>query len=111
VLPDGVTLLGVNLSSDKTTISTMTGDWTAHPVLLSLANIHMDIRMKSNSHAFLLVALLPCPKFLTKNRPVKTPGWGYDVLTCRAHSKIELSFERMKTLIKHTAMIRRAILE
>jgi hypothetical protein len=42
---------------------------------------------------------------------VKTPGRGYDILICRAHSKIELSFERMKTLIKHTAMIRRAILE
>ena len=47
----------------------MTGDRTTHPVLLSLANIHMDVRMKSNSHAFLLVALLPCPKFLNKNRP------------------------------------------
>ena len=70
-LPDGATLLGVNLSSDKTTISAMTGDRTAHPVLLSLANIHLDVRMKSNSHAFLLIALLPCPKFLNKHRPTR----------------------------------------
>ena len=46
----------------------MTGDRTAHPVLLSLANIHMDVRMKPSSHAFILLALLPCPKFLIKDK-------------------------------------------
>ena len=46
----------------------MTGDRTAHPVLLSLANIRTDVRMKSSNHAFLLVALLPCPKFITKEK-------------------------------------------
>ena len=45
----------------------MTGDRVAHPVLLSLANIRMDVRMKSSSHAFILAALLPCPKFLVKD--------------------------------------------
>ena len=69
ILPDGATLLGVILSSDKTNISVMTGDRIAHPVLLSLANIRMDVRMKSSSHAFVLTALLPCPKFLIKDRP------------------------------------------
>ena len=49
----------------------MTGDRTAHPVLLSLANVHMDVRMKPNTHAFVLVALLPCPKFLVKERPTR----------------------------------------
>jgi len=66
MLPEGATLLGAILSSDKTNISVMTGDRTAHPVLLSLANIRTDVRMKSSNHAFLLVALLPCPKFITK---------------------------------------------
>src|SRR5882757_9689441 len=46
----------------------MTGDRVAHPVLLSLANIHSDIRMKASHHTFLLVGLLPCPKFLTKDK-------------------------------------------
>lgn len=69
ILPDGATLLGVILSSDKTNISVMTGDRIAHPVLLSLANIRMDVRMKSSSHAFVLTALLPCPKFLIKIDP------------------------------------------
>lgn len=50
----------------------MTGDRVAHPVLLSLANIAMDIRMKSSSHAFVLIALLPCPKFLAKERAVRS---------------------------------------
>jgi len=68
MLPEGATLLGAILSSDKTNISVMTGDRTAHPVLLSLANIRTDVRMKSSNHAFLLVALLPCPKFITKEK-------------------------------------------
>jgi hypothetical protein len=68
MLPEGATLLGAILSSDKTNISVMTGDRTAHPVLISLANIHADVRMKSSSHAFLLVALLPCPKFVAKEK-------------------------------------------
>ena len=49
----------------------MTGDRVAHPVLLSLANIRMDVRMKSSNHAFVLVALLPCPKFLHKDRAIR----------------------------------------
>jgi len=71
MLPDGATLLGTILSSDKTNISVMTGDCTAHPVLLSLANIRADVRMKSSNHAFLLVALLPRPKFITKEKGVR----------------------------------------
>src|SRR5882757_8838093 len=51
----------------------MTGDRVAHPVLLSLANIHSDIRMKASHHAFLLVGLLPCPKFLTKDKSFRGP--------------------------------------
>lgn len=38
-LPSGGTLLGVVLSSDKTTVTSMTGDRVAHPLLLSVANI------------------------------------------------------------------------
>src|SRR6202789_1942847 len=46
----------------------MTGNRVAHPVLLSLANIRMDVRMKSSNHAFILIALLPCAKFIVKDR-------------------------------------------
>jgi hypothetical protein len=68
MLPPGATLLGVILSSDKTTISAMTGNRMAHPLLISLANLDMDFRGKVSHHAFLLLALLPIPKFLAKKK-------------------------------------------
>ncbi|KAG1808474.1 hypothetical protein EV424DRAFT_1574242 [Suillus variegatus] len=67
-LPGGATLLGTILSSDKTNISMMTGDRVAHPLLISLANIHMSTRLKSSSNAFVLTALLPVPKFIHKKK-------------------------------------------
>ncbi|KAJ6557091.1 hypothetical protein B0H10DRAFT_1847032 [Mycena sp. CBHHK59/15] len=70
-LPKGATVLGTILSSDKTQISAMTGNRQAHPVLISLADIDMDFRMKATHHAFLLLALLPIPKFLEKNKEIK----------------------------------------
>lgn len=63
-LPPGATLLGTILSSDKTNISAMTGGRVAHPLLISLANISMEFRNKASNHAFLLLALIPVPKFL-----------------------------------------------
>ena len=67
-MPAGATVLGTVLSSDKTNISAMTGGRTAYPLLLSIANIHMNVRMKASHHSLPLVALLPCAKFLTKNK-------------------------------------------
>ncbi|KAI5988816.1 hypothetical protein EDD15DRAFT_2172157 [Pisolithus albus] len=61
--PEGSTLCGVILSSDKTHITNMCGGKVAHPLLISLANIRMDIRNKGSSHAFLLLALMPIPAF------------------------------------------------
>ncbi|KAF8801574.1 hypothetical protein BYT27DRAFT_7261911 [Phlegmacium glaucopus] len=63
-LPQGATLFGTVLSSDKTNISAMTGNCMAHPLLISLANLKMNFRMKSSNHAFLLLALLPVPSFI-----------------------------------------------
>ncbi|KAG1880194.1 hypothetical protein F4604DRAFT_1922876 [Suillus subluteus] len=64
MLPCGATLLGTILSSDKTCITALSGDRVVHPLLISLANIHMATRLKSSSNTFLLTALLPVPKFL-----------------------------------------------
>ena len=50
----------------------MTGGRQAHPLLISLANILMDFRMKATNHAFLLLALLPISKFTHQDR--KTRG-------------------------------------
>jgi hypothetical protein len=50
----------------------MTGGRQAHPLLLSLAGLDMRFRMKASNRAFLLIALLPIPKFIHKDR--KTRG-------------------------------------
>ena len=50
----------------------MTGGRVAHPLLISLANLVMDFRAKATNHAFQLLALLPVPKFIHKDR--KTRG-------------------------------------
>ena len=61
---NGVTPLGVVLSSDKTNISVMTRNRMAHPLLISLANIDPDIHSKGSLHAHVLLALLPVASFL-----------------------------------------------
>ncbi|KAJ6577731.1 hypothetical protein B0H19DRAFT_1337416 [Mycena capillaripes] len=65
------TVLGAVLASDKTQLSRMTGNRQAHPLLITLANIDMDFRMKAVFHAFLLLALVPIPKFLVKNPEIR----------------------------------------
>jgi hypothetical protein len=67
----GATVLGVVLSSDKTNISAMTGGRSAHPLLISLANISMEFRNKDSNNAFLLLALLPIPKFVLRQKKVR----------------------------------------
>ncbi|KAJ7046412.1 hypothetical protein C8F04DRAFT_1206239 [Mycena alexandri] len=70
-LPRGATLLGTVLSSDKTQLTAMTGNRSAYPVLISLADIDMDFRSKATHHAFLLLILLPVAKFLEKNPEIR----------------------------------------
>ena len=49
----------------------MTGNRVAHPVLISLANLLMDFKSKATNHAFMLLALLPVPKFIEKSREIR----------------------------------------
>jgi hypothetical protein len=49
----------------------MTGNRTAHPLLISLANIAMDFRTKTSNDLFLLLALLPIPKFIHSDRKIR----------------------------------------
>ncbi|KAG1817263.1 uncharacterized protein BJ212DRAFT_1446773 [Suillus subaureus] len=70
-LPVGATFLSTILSSDKTTISSLTGDHIAHPLLISLANLHMNTCLKSSTHSFVLTVLLPVPKFIHKKKCMK----------------------------------------
>ncbi|KAG1740112.1 uncharacterized protein EDB91DRAFT_1030015, partial [Suillus paluster] len=58
-LPQGATILGTMLSSDKTNVMMMTGARVAHLLLLGLANIRMRTRTKLLSKVFMLMTLLP----------------------------------------------------
>lgn len=49
----------------------MTGDRISHPLLISLANLRMDFRAKSSNHAFVLLALLPIPKYLHPDKKAR----------------------------------------
>ena len=49
----------------------MTGNRVAHPLLISLANIAMDFRTKASNDLFLLLALLPIPRFIHSDRKIR----------------------------------------
>ncbi|KIK17531.1 hypothetical protein PISMIDRAFT_111211 [Pisolithus microcarpus 441] len=63
-VPAGSMLCGVILSSDKTNITNVCGGKVVHPLLISLANIRMNVRNKASSHAFLLTTLMPIVEFI-----------------------------------------------
>lgn len=65
-VPTGASLLEIILSSDKTTISVMTGNHVVYPLLISLANICKEYQLKNSHNTFMLLALLPIAKFIHK---------------------------------------------
>ncbi|KAJ4463779.1 hypothetical protein C8R41DRAFT_927247 [Lentinula lateritia] len=69
--PEGATLLGIVLSSDKTTVSVITRNRVAHPLLISLANIGSDLLSKALLHLFSLLALLPVPKYVEQKTSIR----------------------------------------
>ncbi|KAJ7042721.1 hypothetical protein C8F04DRAFT_1207803 [Mycena alexandri] len=70
-LPPGATLLGTIISTDKTQLTTMTGNRSAYPMLISLADLDMDFRMKAAHYTFLLLALIPIARFREKDAEVR----------------------------------------
>ncbi|KAJ7628187.1 hypothetical protein DFH06DRAFT_1141333 [Mycena polygramma] len=70
-LAPGATVVGGVISTDKTQLTTMTGNRTAYPALISCANIVADFRMKASHHAFMLFALLPVAKFVEQNPKIR----------------------------------------
>ena len=49
----------------------MSGGHTTHPLLISLANIDSALRSKASNHLFVLLAILPIPKFIEPDKKVK----------------------------------------
>ncbi|KZV76152.1 hypothetical protein PENSPDRAFT_598761 [Peniophora sp. CONT] len=61
-LPAGATVVPVILASDKTQLSTFSGDKQAWPVYLSIGNISKGIRRQPSKHAMVLLGYLPYSK-------------------------------------------------
>ncbi|KAF8241545.1 hypothetical protein K440DRAFT_569731, partial [Wilcoxina mikolae CBS 423.85] len=61
-LPHGLTDVPVILGSDKTMLSTLSGDKSAWPVYLSISNLSKAKRRSVKSNGLILIGLLPrCP--------------------------------------------------
>ncbi|KAF8248439.1 hypothetical protein K440DRAFT_548033 [Wilcoxina mikolae CBS 423.85] len=61
-LPDGSTVIPVILGSDKTMLSTLSGNKSAWPVYLSIGNLSKVKRRSVKSNGLVLIGLLPrCP--------------------------------------------------
>jgi hypothetical protein len=93
--------LGVIASSDKTALTSHTGSKSAHPLLISLANIDMDVRSRSSYHAFLLLGLLPIPKFYIPAGKVRTALYQRVIHMC-----LDVAFAPLKRIaVEGAAMV------
>lgn len=89
-------MLGIIAASDKTPLTIGTGNKEMHPLLISLANIDAGVRMKATSHAFVLAAYLPIPKFVHPSSQVRS------ALEQRVfHIALNFVFDTLKTTERH----------
>ncbi|KAG1833676.1 hypothetical protein DFJ58DRAFT_736005 [Suillus subalutaceus] len=91
-LPEGASLLGVVLSSDKTKVSNIAGNRYTHPLLVSLANIDPGVRAKGSLHAVYPTCFASCCKVLAQEQ---AHAWG-SRRPCLLHQCIDLVVEPLK---------------
>ncbi|KAG2355692.1 hypothetical protein BDR07DRAFT_1453684 [Suillus spraguei] len=63
-LPPGATIVPIIPASDKTPVTHQTGALEMHPMFLTTANIHSDIRMKATTHTWSCMAYMPILQFV-----------------------------------------------
>lgn len=85
------------MASDATLLTSGSGDLEAHPLMITLDNIDSATRRNLSNHAFLLLALLPKPKF--------TPGLHKDIARCLRdrilHSCLRIILKPLFYVAKH----------
>ncbi|KAG0697885.1 hypothetical protein DFH29DRAFT_878419 [Suillus ampliporus] len=103
-IPQGASLLGVILSSNKTKVTNISSNRYAYPVLISLANIASSMHAKASLHTYLLVALIPVLKFVHSN--VRVHGILVDQLF---HQCLSIVTEPLKAAAKMGIMMNNPI--
>ena len=71
-----------------------------HPILLSLANIKVGVRMKATAHAFVLAAYLPILKFLNVSAPIQAA-----LAACIYHICLGLICQNLKMAEQNSMLI------
>ncbi|KZT70898.1 hypothetical protein DAEQUDRAFT_707629 [Daedalea quercina L-15889] len=62
-LPTGAEVVGLHLGSDKLAVTSHSGDYEMHPLLLTLAGLPAAMRSKLSNSAWICIAYLPVLKF------------------------------------------------
>ncbi|KZV91982.1 hypothetical protein EXIGLDRAFT_577075, partial [Exidia glandulosa HHB12029] len=61
--PEDITINPMLVTGDVTHVTNFSGDGKMHPIFVSSGHIDKDIRNQPSKRAFMIVALLPVPKF------------------------------------------------
>ena len=77
IIEPGQTVNLLIFASDATHVTNFSGDGKVHPVYMSTAQIHGDIRNQPNRRAFILVGYIPVCKFQKTEYPNPTKQQNY----------------------------------
>ncbi|KZT63883.1 hypothetical protein DAEQUDRAFT_658350, partial [Daedalea quercina L-15889] len=62
-LPIGTEVVSLHLGSDKLAVTSHSGDYEMHPLLMTLANLPATMHLKLSNDAWMCIAYLPVLKF------------------------------------------------
>jgi hypothetical protein len=91
-LPPGATIVPLQIATDKTLMTTLSGDRTAWPVYMTIGNLPRRVRRKQTSPALLLIGMLPISKEVTKS---SDPDMAYSIKSDLYHMAMNAILERL----------------